>query len=120
MDGLALKVSRRLWTLAGGQDMYLLKIGCNVTALREYTALCNVDNIPLISYLLCQKIPHKVQPSKESSGPNKENMLAIMGGKNALGKGFAKYAYKKFNTSQLGAISAAAREYGDGGFTLVK
>lgn len=50
----------------------------------------------------------------------KEEMLKKMGGTAALGVGFTKYATKKFNPSQLGAISAASTEYGEGGFTLIK
>ena len=51
---------------------------------------------------------------------NKLVHLQSMGGKDELGDGFITYAKNKFNTSQLGAISAAATEYGCGGFTLVK
>ena len=46
--------------------------------------------------------------------------LSDEGGPNMLGAGFRQYVNGKFNASQKGAISAAAREYGDGGFTLVK
>jgi Rad3-related DNA helicase len=38
----------------------------------------------------------------------------------ALGRGFTKYAQKKFNPSQLQAISSSASGYGEGGFTLIK
>ena len=60
-----------------------------------------------------------IDPSVEEKRAKKE-VLSIMGGSSALGKGFAEYASHKFNLSQLGAISASAQEYGDGGFTLIK
>ena len=50
----------------------------------------------------------------------KRELLKKMGGAAALGEGFTKYATDKFNPSQLGAISAASSEYGEGGFTLIK
>jgi hypothetical protein len=43
-----------------------------------------------------------------------------MVGVNALVKGFAAYAERKFNESQLEAISAASKDYGKGVLTLVK
>ena len=46
--------------------------------------------------------------------------LSKMGGPNALGIGFRIWVKSRFNDSQLAAINAAAREYGGGGFTLVK
>ncbi len=49
-----------------------------------------------------------------------KNPLSQFGGSNALGIGFRIFVKSKFNVSQQAAISAAAREYGDGGFTLVK
>ena len=125
--------------------MYLLRLSGNVTALREFTVLCHVDSLPLLSPLLCNKMMRsdgdnrgksntkhcKVSSSllkggsseKKSTMPevdDKGDLLDNMGGKAALGKGFTSYARKKFNSSQLGAISAAATEYGSGGFTLVK
>ena len=56
-------------------------------------------------------------PPKERQA--KKKIILSMGGTSALGTGFAEYASRKFNLSQLGAISAAAQEYGDGGFTLI-
>ena len=50
----------------------------------------------------------------------KDDFIKKLGGKAALSEGFAKYVRKKFSDSQLGAVSAAASEYGQGGFTLVK
>ena len=46
--------------------------------------------------------------------------LKKMGGVQALGKGFTDYAHRKFNASQMTAISAAAQGYGDGNITLIK
>ena len=39
-EGLAVQVSREPWAKAGSTKMMLLKIGCNITPLREFTALC--------------------------------------------------------------------------------
>ena len=57
MEGLAVQVSRELWAKAGSTEMVLLKIGCNITPLREFTALCQMDSIPLLGYILCGKMP---------------------------------------------------------------
>jgi senataxin len=114
--------------------MYLLRIGGNITALREFTALCNVDMIPLKTHLLGQHIdeaklnsynnnkdPRASRAAVDLSDPNhKDTLLKKMGGVEALGKGFTEYARKKFNPSQLMAISASSQGYGEGGFTLIK
>ena len=87
-------------------------------------ALCRVDTIPLIHDILSDQyasgsnLQKKIK--KTTSGTDKAALISNMGGTGALGKGFTTYASKKFNTSQLGAISAAAQGYGEGGFTLVK
>ena len=133
------------WKEVGQSEMTLLKIGCNITSLREFTALCRLDSIPLLDYILGSKMSCKSKQQRQlsttttgnkSSGVNeydidvidpsveekraKKEVLSSMGGSSALGKGFAEYASHKFNLSQLGAISASAQEYGDGGFTLIK
>jgi senataxin len=132
VHGLILKVSKRRWAQIGTKEMYLLRIGSNVTALREYTALCNVDLNPLKKFLLGQhldKSKHDIYGKKDrqslknldSSDPNhKQKLLKKMGGVEALGKGFTQYVQQKFNPSQLMAISASSEGYGDGGFTLIK
>ena len=61
-----------------------------------------------------------IKETEAQKTSNKNNLIANMGGSSALGKGFTEYARKKFNDSQLQAISAAAQGYGEGGFTLVK
>jgi len=87
-------------------------------------ALCRFDSIPLFDNILSHKNSNAalLQKAKlqSSSSKDKRYLLANMGGAGALGKGFIEYASSKFNTSQLGAISAAAEGYGEGGFTLVK
>jgi senataxin len=144
IEGLTIQVSRELWKEVGQSEMTLLKIGCNITSLREFTALCRLDSIPLLDYILGSKMSCKSKQQQlsttttgnKSSGVNeydidiidpsveekraKKEVLSSMGGSSALGKGFAEYASHKFNLSQLGAISASAQEYGDGGFTLIK
>jgi hypothetical protein len=126
LNGLILKVSKRRWTLLGKSEMFLLKIGSNITALREFTALCAVETIPLKRYLLGhhlensdKSVSHLTQEANSSSR-KKQELLNKMGGVEALGKGFTEYAQQKFNPSQLMAISASAKGYGDGGFTLIK
>ena len=116
--------------------MVLLKLGCNITSLREFTALCRMDSIPLLQYIMGSKMSSRkpsplskksaaakddedIDPSLKENRAKKE-ILSNMGGPTALGKGFAEYASHKFNLSQLEAISASAQEYGDGGFTLIK
>jgi senataxin len=51
---------------------------------------------------------------------NSNDLLSADGGSKALGAGFRIWVKSKFNDSQKAAINAAAREYGSGGFTLVK
>lgn len=146
IQGITIQVSRKLWSTKGSQEMTLLKIGSNVTALREFTALCRMDSIPLLDYILGSKMSHyspvkvKKKPhmdpashvdgnvgdnsmdeaSIESEQLAKKKILSQMGGSAALGKGFAVHASQKYNLSQLGAIAASAQEYGGGGFTLIK
>lgn len=93
--------------------------------MREFTSLCNVKQYPLIKYLLSGR--NDASSSNSAGGKagliklkSQSELLAEMGGSSALGKGFTEYARKKYNTSQLAAISASAKEYGDGGITLVK
>jgi senataxin len=132
LDGLKVIVSRKCWyQLCEDRvevKMYLLNLGCSVTNVREFTALCKINTVPLLPYILCRKIS-KAADNLDTlsntlcgniSASRKHEHLLTMGGKTALGEGFMKYASSKFNHSQLGAISAAAREYGDGGFTLIK
>jgi senataxin len=125
LNGLILKVSKRKWAQIGSSQMFLLRIGGNITALREFTALCRVETIPLKRYLLGHHLDKgdkraSVRQATSSHPTQKEVLLKKMGGVEALGKGFTEYAEKKFNPSQLMAISASAQGYGDGGFTLIK
>ena len=57
VDGLTIQVSRELWKECGTSEMVLLKLGCNITSLREFTALCRMDSIPLLDYILGNKMP---------------------------------------------------------------
>jgi senataxin len=127
VDGLLLRVSKRWWATVGQDDMELLKLGSNITAVREFTALCRVETLPLKRFILGEHLQDKPAAATSSSpndSPggvgNAQAMLESMGGSDALGKGFISYIKNKFNPSQLAAISAAAQEYGDGGFTLCK
>lgn len=63
VNGLILKVSKRRWAQIGTKEMYLLRIGSNVTALREYTALCQVDLNPLSKFLLGQHLDREKHDS---------------------------------------------------------
>ncbi|VEU37291.1 unnamed protein product [Pseudo-nitzschia multistriata] len=148
LHGLVLRVSKRKWARvgssggkagSGGSQMYFFKIGCNITALREFTALSSVDTIPLKSYLFGTDLRAAGKQNGDEAKPserkkartggngrpdprrsNKDSLLRRMGGVEALGKGFTEYARRKFNPSQLTAISASSQGYGDGGFTLIK
>jgi len=143
-DGLRIQVSVLQWRkmitttrrTINEEPLYLWKLGGNVTSLREFTALCNVGTIPLVSYLLnheTQKQKNNITKKETEKGDKKEKKVTkcastkqifletMMGGKKGgTNKGFVDYAIKKFNPSQLGAISAASTEYGKGGITLVK
>lgn len=132
VNGLILKISKRKWAQIGTKEMYVLRIGSNITALREFTALCNMEMIPLSRYILGKDLDEakrndsgkRARPKSkkgEISDPrHKMELLKNMGGVEALGKGFTNYVYKKFNPSQLMAISESSQGYGDGGFTLIK
>ena len=145
-EGITIQVSRKLWSQIGSQEMTLVKLGSNITALREFTALCRMDSIPLLDYILGSKMSHyspvrmkkkrKLNADVNDDGGDggnddvmdatsreklaKKEILSKMGGSSALGKGFADHASHKYNISQLGAIAASAQEYGGGGFTLIK
>ena len=133
VDGLWIKVSRKHWTSFGRKNMCLVNIGSNITALREFNALCRIPTIPLLNYMLGKDLvvndddsnsadggEQMKQPRQPRKTKSKANMMQRMGGSSALGKGFVAYAKKKFNPSQLLAISASAAEYGEGGLTLIK
>jgi senataxin len=119
LNGLILKVSKRKWAKIGKNEMYLIKIGSNVTALREFTALCGFDTLPMKHFLLGKHLEKAENRRKLSRHQPIPQLLQQMGG-DQLGDGFLKYAEKKFNRSQLTAIAASAHEYGEGGFTLIK
>ena len=122
VDGLILKVSKRKWALIGTSSMYFLRIGGNITALREFTALCAVETIPLKKFLLGHHLEGSSNKSAISTTKSignsssigiipesqKQALLNKMGGVQALGKGFTEYAQRKFNPSQLMAISASS------------
>jgi len=114
IEGITIQVSRKLWSQIGGQEMFLLKIGSNITALREFTALCRIDCGDNGDY------DDNTMDTTSSEKLAKKEILSKMGGSSALGKGFAEHASQKYNLSQLGAIAASAQEYGGGGFTLIK
>ncbi|KAL3927299.1 MAG: hypothetical protein SGBAC_013141, partial [Bacillariaceae sp.] len=120
LDGLILKVSKRKWAIVGSQKMYFFNIGSNITALREFTALCKVDGIPLKKFLLGNPAKSTKEGSVLQQKRVRDNLVEEMGGASALGKGFTEYVQRKFNPSQLRAISAASSGYGDGGITLIK
>eukprot|EP00980_Cylindrotheca_fusiformis_P023525 scaffold10571_cov154-Cylindrotheca_fusiformis.AAC.3 len=121
VNGLILKVSKRKWAQMGTKEMFLLKIGSSITSLREFTALCKVATIPLQKSLLGNLLEkEKNRITTKAKSHRRDTLVEKMGGAQALGKGFAEYVQKKFNPSQLKAISAASQGYGDGGITLIK
>ena len=89
--------------------------------IREFNALCKINEMPLLKYVLSAQAQHDQRSSLEMyKKAIRDNPLSEHGGQNALGIGFRIWVKSKFNSSQQEAISAAAREYGSGGFTLVK
>lgn len=120
LNGLVVKVSKRRWAVVGKKEMYIIPLGNNITALREFTALCRVDQLPLKKFLFGLHLEKIENRRKLSSRQSTEQLLQLMGGKQSLGPGFIDFCKNKFNASQLTAITASAHEYGDGGFTLIK
>jgi hypothetical protein len=120
VQNLLLKVSKKQWVAIGEKRMVLVTIGSNVTALREFTALCLVDRLPLVTYVLGQHLKSEANRRKLSRNQSIDQIVHTMGGAAALGEGFTSYARNKFNASQLCAIAASAQQYGDGGFSLIK
>jgi Predicted ATP-dependent serine protease len=147
VDGLEVTVKRNLWkdTSLSGRDLFLMKLGKNVTckcisvicyilyaeyldsqhflflsAFREFKALCSIKEMPLSAFIMSPKQKVDSPLRKKSVNAIQSDPLSESGGSNALGIGFRIWIKSKFNQSQQAAISAAAREYGDGGFTLVQ
>ena len=89
-------------------------------AVREFKALCSLKEMPLTKYILSGQHETSHESKVAPTGKNGKDILSEFGGSNALGIGFRIWVKSKFNHSQQASISAAAREYGDGGFTLVK
>jgi len=110
VDGLLVRVSQKLWAqFSSLNEMFVIKIGSNVTAVREFNALMRVDKLPLNKYLMGRKM------ATEQDGQQPKGKVL-----DELPIGFQTFLKSKANSSQLDAISAAAREYGEGGFTLIK
>jgi hypothetical protein len=110
VDGLLVRVSQKLWAqFSSLNELFVIKIGSNITAVREFNALMRIDNLPLNKYLLDGKMPIE-QDGQQPKGKVLDE----------LPLGFQTFLKSKANSSQLDAISAAAREYGKGGFTLIK
>ena len=136
LHNLIVQADKRYWAKYGHADeMYLIVLPNNVTAWREFTALCHLEQLPLKRFLLGQHLEQQQQQTQQQSSVSSNTtktthpplaqlstrrLLEKMGGKDALGKGFLEYASNKFNASQLTAIAASAHEYGEGGFTLIK
>ncbi|KAL7551881.1 hypothetical protein ACHAWF_015092 [Thalassiosira exigua] len=127
IDGLLVRVSQKHWTqFSSLEELFLAKIGSNVTALREFNALSRSDEIPLSKFILDGKASTESDTDKPKNmvqaAPNetstKHDPLAV--GADALPVGFRIFTKSKMNPSQLHAITASASEYGDGGFTLIK
>jgi senataxin len=110
VDGLLVRVSQKLWTpFSALSELYVIKIGSNITAVREFNALMRVPKLPLKKYLLDAKIAAN-QEDRQQKGQVLDELPVA----------FQTFLTSKSNSSQLDAISAAAREYGNGGFTLIK
>ena len=110
VDGLLVRVSQKLWTqFSSLNELFVIKIGSNITAVREFNALMRIEKLPLNEYLLQGK-----------GNVDQDNQQLKSKALEELPIGFQAYLKSKANSSQLDAISAAAREYGKGGFTLVQ
>jgi len=130
LDGLLVRVSKKYWIqFESLKDMIVVHIGSHVTALREFNALCRVDSIPLIKYIIDgKKTTQKSIGSCSSTihtGSNEKSCDHLpasekIASDNLLPAGFQNFITSKMNTSQQDAITASASEYGDGGFTLIK
>ena len=98
----------------------------DITAVREFNALSNFENLPLMKYILKNPVSSTSTANRdnctllEKGRQREESNPLAQGGKDGLGIGFRIYINSKFNQSQKEAIIAAATEYGRGGFTLVK
>jgi hypothetical protein len=99
LDGLILKVSKRKWTKYGTKQMYFMRVGSNVTALREFTALCSMMTLPMSSFLLGQHLQKEEHRRKLSRNQPMEQLISQMGGVEKLGDGFIQYACQKYNQS---------------------
>jgi senataxin len=101
VDGLLVRVGKKWWATLGHQSdmMWLLKLGTNVMAVRGFTALCRVEQLPLKRFILGQHLVDETHSKHHSLGQDTEKMLVNMGGTNALGKGFIHYVERKFNPS---------------------
>lgn len=66
--------------------MYFFNIGSNITALREFTALCKVDGIPLKKFLLGNPLKSTKDGSVSQQKDVRDNLVEEMGGVSALGK----------------------------------
>jgi senataxin len=142
VDGLKVRISRQQWmkfcTGVKLEELYLWNLGGNVTSAREFAALCRLNTFSMLPYILCRKMT-KAKDSLDllsdsicgeltaagvgmmnEESLQKDDYLKKLGGNAALGEGFVNRVRQKFNVSQLGAISSAACEYGQGGFTLIK
>ena len=73
-----------------------------------------------MKYILSPEMQNQGKTVSAYTKAVRGNPLSEQGGRNALGIGFRIWVKSKFNHSQQEAINGAAREYGSGGFTLVK
>ena len=121
IDGLLVRASQSGWDqFSTLEEMYVIRIGSNVTALREFNALVRLDEVPLSKYLLNGK-KCSAEETLSHSVDNIANEAKVDPlSQSGLPVGFRIYVKSKMNASQLQAITASATEYGSGGFTLIK
>ena len=128
-EGLLARASQKHWNqFSSLNEMLVLRIGSNVTGLREFNALCKVDELPLLKYVLDGKVSSDesvpmitqdstAEPAADAATAKFDPLAQNSSG---LPVGFRIAIKSRMNESQLTAITAAASEYGSGGFTLVK
>ena len=120
IDGLLVRASQNLWNqFSTLEEMCVIRIGSNVTALREFNALVCLDEIPLSKYLLNGKTDSTEAKHFHNLANDTGDKVDPLS-KSGLPVGYRIFVKSKMNTSQLQAITASATEYGSGGFTLIK
>ena len=101
-EGLCVNVLQKVWKKVDLEKFYITKVSSLITSFREFNALYNCRNYPLLPKLLS---------GEHLPGKHRDDLI------NCLGSDYVEYLEKHFNESQREAITAAATSTG---FTLIK